>query len=71
MSDAYEICRHVKRYYEKNGYTIKRSELGCSDEFVDQLVANGVIELSPLSESGPLICVHLTEKGARMAAARR
>ena len=68
--DAYETCRFVQRYFAKNGYLPARSMLG-SDEYVDALVRNGVIELLPLYESGPLIKAALTDKGRRMASERR
>ena len=69
--DAYEVCRRVKRYHEKNGYGPLRSELGVSEEFVEALVKNGVISLYSFTESGPAIKVALTEKGYRMAESRR
>lgn len=69
--DAYEICRHVKRYHEKNAYAPKRSELGAPDDFVDLLVKNGVIEILPITPNGPPVAVVLTDKGQRMAEANQ
>jgi len=68
MTDAYEACAYVKHYVEKNGYALKVDMLDCTPEEVDKLVANGILELRPLFEGGPAICVCLTEKGLRMAA---
>lgn len=66
--DAYEVCAYLKHYIEKNGYALKRADLlDCTDEEVDKMVANGILELRPLFDGGPLICVCLTEKGRRMA----
>jgi hypothetical protein len=67
MNPAYAICRYVRHYHAKNGYAPKRAELGCEAEFVDKLVANGVLRLLPLYEGGPPIAVVLTDKGSRMA----
>lgn len=69
--DAYEVCRYVQHYTRKNVYAPKRTQIGCSEAFLDQLVANGVIEVLPLYKGGPAICVVLTEKGRRMAATER
>jgi len=69
--DAYEICRKVRRYHEKNGYPPKRTELGCSPEFFEQLVQNGVVEVLPLYEGGSPVNVVLSEKGLRMSERRR
>jgi hypothetical protein len=69
--DAYKVCRYVQHYYAKNGYLPGRGECGCSAEFMDQLIVNGVVELIPLYEGGPLVKVILTEKGSRMADQRR
>lgn len=66
MTDAYEICRFVKRYTEKNGCLPTVSQLG-EDAPVAQLVSNGVVELRSLYEGGPAIKVALTDKGMRMA----
>lgn len=65
--DAYAVCRYVRHYHAKNGYAPNREMCGCSSEFFDQLVENGVIEVLPLYEGGPPVGVVLTEKGARMA----
>ena len=73
-ADAYEICRRVQQYVQKNGYSPKRDELTarwCEPAFLELLVLNEVVELLPLYESGPLVCVVLTPKGARMAARER
>lgn len=71
MSDPYEVCRHVRHYQAKNGYAPVRSMLGCEDAFIDQLVKNGILELVPNREGGPKIYVVLTDKGLRMAQAKR
>lgn len=71
MKDAYEVCRYVRHYRAKNGYAPSREELGCAPDFIDQLVANGIVELCPLYAGGPPVKVVLTEKGYRMAAAER
>ncbi len=68
--DTYELCRSLKRYSMKNGYTMKRSELGVSDEFLGLLERNDVIRLVPLYEGGPKNSVILTAKGRRMADSR-
>jgi len=68
MTDAYAVCRYVRHYLTKNGYAPSRGMCGCSVEFVDQLAANGVVEVLSLYEGGPPIKVVLTEKGQRMAA---
>ncbi len=73
-TDAYEICRRVQQYVQKNGYSPKRDELTarwCTLKFLELLVLNDVVSLVPLYEGGPLVCVVLTPKGARMAARDR
>ena len=65
--DAYDVCRTVRRYTQKNGYAPTRSELGCTEEDVELLAKNGVLELLPLYEGGPLVKARLTSKGLRMA----
>ena len=72
-ADAYEICRRIQRYVQKNGYSPKRDELEhwCAPAFLELLVLNEVVELVPLYDGGPLVCVVLTPKGARMAARER
>ena len=69
--DAYEICRYVKRYHEKNGYAPTLEMLNCDAAFADLLVNNGIIEVRPLYEGGRPIKVFLTDKGMRMATAER
>lgn len=72
--DSYEICRHIRRYHQKNGYAPKRSEVDhwCGGaEFVEQLIKNEIIEVLPISEHGPPVAVVLTEKGFRMATVER
>ena len=72
--DPYDICRQIRRYHQKNCYAPKRSEVEywCgSAEFFEQLIKNEVIEVLPLHEGGPLVCVVLTEKGFRMAMVER
>lgn len=70
MTDPYEICRFVKRYYEKNGYLPTIPELG-NDAPVSELVTNDVIQLVALYEGGPPCKVALTDKGMRMARDQR
>jgi len=70
-TDAYAVCRYIRHYHEKNDYAPARTMCGCSEEFLDQLVTNGVVEVLPLYEGGPPVKVVLTEKGARMADKRR
>lgn len=67
MSDAYEICRRIKHYHAKNGYSLRVDELHCDKAYIEKLVSNGVIELRPVIEGGPPIGVVLTDKGLRMA----
>ena len=71
QEDAYAVCRYVRRYHEKNGYSPDRDMLGVSTEFADLLIQNGVIEELALYEGGPPILVVLTEKGARMSKEQR
>lgn len=68
--DAYAIARYVRHYHAKNGYSPRRGMLGCSAETEDMLVRNGVIELRPIWENGPAICIVLTDKGRRMSERR-
>lgn len=72
-TDSYELCRKIRHYSQKNGYAPKRDELAhwCAPEFLELLVLNDVVSLVPLYEGGPLVCVVLTPKGARMAAKDR
>ena len=65
--DVYAICRHVKRYHEKNGYAPGREMIDCSDEFFEQLIKNDVLVIRPLYEGGTPVKVFLTDKGFRMA----
>jgi hypothetical protein len=65
--DPYDVCRQVAYYQNKNGYAPLRSQIGCTEQEVDLLVANGVIELFALHDRGPKIKVALTDKGRRMA----
>jgi hypothetical protein len=67
--NAYEVCRFVRRYQAKNGYAPKRSELSCTNEEVEVLIKNGVLEALPLFDGGTPIAVCLTDKGLRMAQA--
>jgi len=69
--DAYAVCRHVKRYTQKNGYAPKRHELGVPEEFIELLEKNEVVKIVPLAPNGPPIVVLLTDKGYRMAEAQR
>jgi hypothetical protein len=74
--DVYDVCRLLKRYYQKNGYTmhVNSPELGLMDvtrEFLDLLVKNGVVVLYPLYDGGVPVAIGLTEKGYRMATAER
>lgn len=69
--NAYEVCRYVRHYQEKNGYAPGREMLSTPALFLEQLVANGIIEVLPLYEGGAPIRVVLTEKGLRMANADR
>jgi hypothetical protein len=73
IDDAYEICRHIKRYQQKNCYAPLRAMVvhWCSEEFLGQLVANDIVKVLPLAEHGPSVAVVLTEKGSRMADAER
>lgn len=73
-SDPYELCRHIRRYHQKNSYAPKRDEVEhwCGGaEFFEQLVKNGVIEVLPIAEHGEPVAVVLTEKGFRMATLER
>jgi len=70
-NDAYEVCRHIRHYTQKNDYAPARTMCGCSEGFLDQLVTNGVVEVLPLYEGGPPVKVVLTEKGFRMATSER
>jgi hypothetical protein len=72
--DPYEICRHIRHYYQKNNYAPKRDEVEhwCGGaEFFEQLVKNDVVEVLPIAEGGPPVAVVLTEKGFRMATVER
>ena len=69
--DPYAVCKYVKHYTQKNGYSPKRGDVGCTEDELDALVKNGVLEICPLYEGGPLINVVLTDKGARMSEGRR
>jgi hypothetical protein len=69
--DAYAVCRHIQHYYSKNGYAPAPEMLHCSIAFLGQLITNGVVEMLPLYESGPLVKVVLTDKGLRMANTER
>ena len=73
-ADAYEICRHIRHYHQKNSYAPKRAEVEhwCgSAEFFEQLIANDVVEVLPIAEHGAPVAVVLTEKGYRMATVER
>ena len=71
MTDAYDVCAFVQRYYRKNGYlpatSLLLSQTGIDQAYLDQLVANGIVNIIPLYEGGPSTKVVLTEKGASMA----
>lgn len=72
--DAYDVCRHLSRYRQKNGSSMNVTSpelglLGVTREYLDELVKNGIVELYPLYEGGPLVKVALTDKGRRMALA--
>jgi hypothetical protein len=71
MIDAYDACVFVRRYYRKNGYlpavSLFLSQTGIDQEYLDQLVANGIVNIIPLYVGGPPTKVVLTEKGASMA----
>ena len=69
--DAYEICRYVKRYHEKNGYAPAPGMLDCDADFVALLVKNGIIEVHALYDQGAPAMVFLTDKGMRMATTER
>ena len=69
--DAYEVCRYVKQYHEKNGYAPTPGMLHCDAAFVDLLIRHNVIEVRPLCEGGMPTQVFLTDKGMRMATAER
>ena len=68
--DAYAIARYVAHYRAKNGYAPRPGLLCCSADEVEALVRNGVIEICPLYEGGPPVCVVLTDKGRRMSGGR-
>ena len=69
--DAYAVCRYIRHYHQKNGYAPTPEMCHCSIAFIGQLVRNGVVEVRPLYEGGPLVKVVLTEKGQRMANTER
>jgi hypothetical protein len=69
--DAYDVCRHVRRYIQKNGYAPTLGMLDCTTEEAAQLVTNGVLEGFSLYEGGPITAYRLTDKGLRMAEAPR
>jgi sulfur relay (sulfurtransferase) DsrC/TusE family protein len=71
--DAYEVCRYVRHYFEKNGYAPNREVLHAHTPalFLEQLIENGIIRELPLYEGGPPVLVVLTEKGHQMATAKR
>ena len=76
IPDAYDVCRRLKRYHQKNGYTMRVNspELGLMSvtrEFLDLLVKNGIVEVLPLYEGGTPVAIGLTDKGYRMATAER
>lgn len=74
MTDAYDICRQIRRYHQKNSYAPKRVEVEhwCGDaEFFEQLIKNEVVEVMPIAEHGEPVAVVLTEKGFRMATVER
>lgn len=70
--DAYDVCRHLKRYAEKNGYTMRLCPpelglLGATRTYLDTLVKNGVVSIVPIIQGGEPVAVLLTDKGRRMA----
>lgn len=72
VPDVYDVCRHLMRYHQKNGYPmlVNSPELGLMDvnrEFIDLLVKNGIVTLAPVFEGGAPVRVLLTDKGRRMA----
>ena len=69
--DPYAVCRHIRHYHEKNGYAPRRSELGCSEEEVEMLIQNGILQILSLYEGGPMVGVVLTDKGHSMSQKRR
>lgn len=74
--DAYDVCRHLARYQQKNGYpmVVSSPELRLMDvtrEYLDQLVTNGIVVIYPVFDGGIPVQVVLTEKGRRMAHAGR
>ncbi len=70
------FCRRLKRYWQKNGYTMRVNSpelglIGVTREFLDSLVKNGIVEVLPLYEGGTPVAIELTDKGYQMATAER